>query len=118
MPAFAAFSKDQMPSLSRLITLRSQFFRRDHSQSRSRIGTSQKPILGVHSSQESTKPGSHPRDNGYLELQDSRHRGEYDLGSVRTEIRGMRALPGTVQEGVVHKSVSVYQSLELERPVV
>ena len=116
-PAFAAFAKDKMPHSTWLSTLRSRFFKSKYSDSRSKIGVSQKPSLGVPSSQESILPDSHPRANDYLELQDTRHRRDYELGSVRTEIQGMRASPGTVQEGVVHKSIAVHQSMDLNRPV-
>ncbi len=58
------------------------------------------------------------RDKDYLVLNDTRDLGGWDFGSVRTEIRGEGAAPRTVEEGVVHKTVDVYQSMRQERSAV
>ena len=62
--------------------------------------------------------GDHAREKGYLELDDVRSLGEWDFGSVRTEIRGEGAVQSYLEEGVVHKTVAVYQSMMQERSPV
>ena len=65
-------------------------------------------------------PAGRARDKGYLEIQDTLHVRDYELGSVlgsvRTEIRGDTATPRTIEDGVVHKTTDVHQTMRQERP--
>lgn len=60
-------------------------------------------------------PGGHVYDLGYLELHDTRHLGDYEFGSVRTEIQGEGAAPKGLEEGLIPKTIAVHQSMRQER---
>lgn len=113
IPAFASFFNRQMPGASWLAAIRSLISRSTDRASSSKFGRSGRSNTGVVPSGESVIPGGHARDKGYLELHDTRHPTDYELGSVRTEIQGTAASP-SLEEGVVHKSINVYQTVGQE----
>lgn len=63
-------------------------------------------------------PSGHARDKGYLEFDDTRRFGDYDLGPVGTDVRGEGATPRTLEEGVVHKTTDVHQTTRQVLPAV
>lgn len=116
MPAFASFFKGEMPGASLLASLSSLVLRFRSSTSRSKVGPLDKPNTGL-ASEELPISGGRVRNKGYVELHDTRYFGGYGLESVITEIRGEGAAPTTL-EGVVHKTVTVHQSMRQERPAL
>ena len=100
-----------MPGASWIASIKSLIFKSRNENSSSKIGLSHRSNVGIPPTGEL---GSHTRDKGYLELHDTRHLGRYGLGSVRTEIWGEGAAPTILEEGVVHKTIDVHQSMRQE----
>lgn len=50
-------------------------------------------------------------DGSRLELSDSRHAEDYELGSVKTEIPAAADGRGTLDESIVYKSMEVHPSM-------
>lgn len=89
-----------MPGASWLIRIQSLVLKSKNGVSSSKIGLTHRSNTGLPTSGEFVTSSGHTRDNGYLELSDSRHLGDYELGSMRTEIRGGGAVSRTLDEGV------------------
>lgn len=110
MPAFASFSRGKTPGASWLASIRSRI-------SISRILTLRGKISGgrTQSSDDLVLPVRHARDNGYAEIDSSRHPEDYELGLVTTQIRGAATVPPNIEEGVSHTGIVVHQSMRQER---
>ena len=118
MPAFASFFNGEMPGASWVAGLHSLILSLRHGASSSKIRLSGRSNAGSPSCGKSTVPNGHARDRGYLELDDTRYLGNYELGSVETGIRGEDASPGTIEEGAIYKTVAVQQSMRQVRLTV
>ena len=114
MPAFVSFFKGKMPGASWLASLNSLVLKSKKGASSSKIELSHRSNTGIPFAGDSTVPAGHARDKGYFELHETRHLGDCELGSVRTEIRGEGAGPRTLEEGVVRKTIAVDQSMKQE----
>lgn len=113
MPAFASFFKGTMPGASWLASMNSLVLKSRNRTSSSKIELSHRSNTGLYSSGEFMISGGQARDKGYLELHDI---GDNELRSVKTVIRGEGTAPRTLEEGVVHKTIAVHQSMRQDTP--
>lgn len=99
MPAFASFFKGEMPGASWLTRMNSLVGPSN------KVGLVHRSNTGTPFSGGSMLPGGHTCERGY-----------HELGSVRTDTRGEGAAPRTLEEGVVHKTIAVHQSMSQGPP--
>lgn len=118
MPAVASVSKENISIASWLASMRSCLTQSRIWSSRSKVNVPYNSRTVICPSDEVVITGHHAGDGGYLELGDSRDAEDYELGSVKTEIRGTTDGQRIFEEGVVHKSVAVHQSTRQARPAV
>ena len=81
-----------------------------------KLGLSHRSNTGTLSFGGSIDPASRARDKGYLELHGTRHLSDDELRLVGTEVRGEGADPRTLEEGVVHRTIAVHQSMRQDPP--
>lgn len=115
MPAVSSVSKGKASLPSWLASIRSRLPKCWPS-SPVRDGNSYLSETRAYPSDEVAIAGHHGGDDGYLELSDSRHAENDELGLVTTEIQGAADGQRTHEEGVVQKSIAIHQLTRQARP--
>ena len=86
MPAVASFTRGKISITSWPAGVRARLFHFRLLASRTKIDASYKPRTKVRPLDGVVIPDYHVGDGSYLELSDSRHTGNYELGMVKTDI--------------------------------
>ena len=118
MPGVASAFNGKISVAAWLVSLRSRLFQSRFTTASSDVANQPRTgvMTGACPSDEVAIASYHAGDGGYLELIDTRHVEDYELGLVTTEIRGAADGRRIHEEGVVHKSIAVHQSTRQVRP--
>ncbi len=111
MPAVTSVSKSKTSVTSWLTSMRSRLLKSRPAAPRSKGSVSYRSKTGVCPSDEVVLADYNAGDGSRLELSDSRHAEDYELGSVKTEIPAAADGRGTLDESIVYKSMEVHPSM-------